>query len=98
MVYDMSIIRKKSGLFKLNENGFENKVEDRNIVVDEFVVDVNEVKQLISELGGDPSFIDKMNNEIESIDNQIKDLQIKMENLRKKKEKLLLLRKRLLGY
>ncbi|OYT32074.1 MAG: hypothetical protein DRJ32_01495 [Thermoprotei archaeon] len=58
---------------------------------------LEEIKELIRRLGGDPSFIDKLETEIEKINNEISELERKIQSLKITRNKLLKLRKRLIG-
>jgi len=104
-VYNMSIRRK--GLFQIK--GEEEKVADREsmIVSDRapnnsretnVTTDINEMREIIRDLGGDPSFLDKLETRLNEINSEIKNYRKKISELERKRNKLLAFRKRLLGY
>ncbi|HDJ89219.1 MAG TPA: hypothetical protein ENG40_00805 [Thermoprotei archaeon] len=101
----MSIRRK--GLFQIK--GEEEKVADREsmIVSDRapnnsretnVTTDINEMREIIRDLGGDPSFLDKLETRLNEINSEIKNYRKKISELERKRNKLLAFRKRLLGY
>jgi|GEM_PF-3515824 len=101
----MSIRRK--GLFQIK--GEEEKVDDRKsmIVSDRapnisretnVTTDINEMREIIRDLGGDPSFLDKLETRLNEINSEIKNYRKKISELERKRNKLLAFRKRLLGY
>ena len=58
---------------------------------------VDQIKELIRQLGGDPSFIDRLDSRINEIDQKIAKLEAEIEKLRAERISLIELRKRILG-
>ncbi|RLE61109.1 MAG: hypothetical protein DRJ32_01855 [Thermoprotei archaeon] len=91
---------KKIGTFKppAREKGvmlaMERKELERPAIEN---LSVDRIKELIRGLGGDPSFIDKLEERIKQIDMEISELETRISQLRIQRNELIELRKRLLG-
>ena len=61
------------------------------------ILTIDDLKNIIKLLGGDPGFLDNLEEMLTRIDNEIRDHQQKIEELQRKRALLLNFRKRLTG-
>ena len=61
------------------------------------ILTIDDLKNIIKLLGGDPGFLDNLEEMLTRIDNEIRDHQQKIEELQRKRTLLLNFRKRLTG-
>jgi len=92
----MSIRRK--GLF-LGKSGNESagKIETISSNSNSVILTIDDLKNIIKLLGGDPGFLDNLEETLSRIENEIRDYQQKIEELQRKRRLLLNFRKRLTG-
>jgi len=79
---------REKGVMPMERGELERPIEN---------LSVDRIKELIKGLGGDPSFIDRLQERIDQIDREISELEARISQLRIQRNELIELRKRLLG-
>ena len=93
----MSIRRKGLFLGGKSEDESGGKIETISSNSNNDILTIDDLKKIIKLLGGDPGFLDNLEEMLTRIDNEIRDHQQKIEELQRKRTLLLNFRKRLTG-
>jgi len=90
-------IRRKGLFLGKSEDESGGKIETISSNSNNDILTIDDLKKIIKLLGGDPGFLDNLEEMLTRIDNEIRDHQQKIEELQRKRTLLLNFRKRLTG-
>jgi len=90
-------IRRKGLFLGKSEDESAGKIETISSNSNSVILTIDDLKNIIKLLGGDPGFLDNLEETLSRIENEIRDYQQKIEELRRKRRLLLNFRKRLTG-
>jgi len=90
-------IRRKGLFLGKSEDESGGKIETISSNSNSVILTIDDLKNIIKLLGGDPGFLDNLEETLSRIENEIRDHQQKIEELQRKRTLLLNFRKRLTG-
>ena len=90
-------IRRKGLFLGKSEDESGGKIETISSNSNSVILTIDDLKNIIKLLGGDPGFLDNLEETLSRIENEIRDYQQKIEELQRKRRLLLNFRKRLTG-